>query len=160
MERRDRENAAPTPRIVVAIDEVADLLAVSDKSVEQALVRLAQRGREAGFHLLCSTQRPSAEAVPGALKANLPARLVGKVASGQEALTATGIPGSNAETLMGSGDFIAVVGGQITRFQAAYSGLLDIRRANAYLNGQPADQASTSAADLPGVDQDLYAEQP
>jgi S-DNA-T family DNA segregation ATPase FtsK/SpoIIIE len=104
------------------------LLAVSDKAVEKALVRLAQRGREAGFHVICSTQRPSAEAVPGALKANLPTRLVGKVASGQEALTAAGIPGTNAEFLMGSGDFIAVMGGHITRFQASFTGLIDIRR--------------------------------
>jgi S-DNA-T family DNA segregation ATPase FtsK/SpoIIIE len=128
MERRDRENAPPSPRIIIAIDEVADLLSISDKSVEKALVRLAQRGREAGFHILCSTQRPSAEAVPGALKANLPARLIGKVASGQEALTAAGIPGTNAEFLMGSGDFISVIGGHVTRFQASFTGSIDIRR--------------------------------
>jgi S-DNA-T family DNA segregation ATPase FtsK/SpoIIIE len=134
MERRDRENAPPSPRIIIAIDEVADLLAICDKAVEKALVRLAQRGREAGFHIICSTQRPSAEALPGALKANLPARLVGKVASGQEALTATGIPGTNAEFLMGNGDFVAVMGGRITRFQASYSGLLDIRRILDYMH--------------------------
>lgn len=127
MERRDRENAPATPRIIIAIDEVSDLLITGGKEVEQALIRLAQRGREAGFHLLCSTQRPSAGAVPGALKANLPARLVGKVASGQEALTAAGLPGSNAEQLRGSGDFVAIIGGQFTRFQAAYTGPTDIR---------------------------------
>lgn len=127
MERRDREDAPPMPRIVVAVDEVADLLTVADKEVERLLVRLAQRGRESGFHLLCSTQRPSAEAIPGALKANLPARLIGKVASAQEALMATGISATNAEMLVGSGDFVAVIGGQITRFQAAYSGPLDIQ---------------------------------
>jgi S-DNA-T family DNA segregation ATPase FtsK/SpoIIIE len=128
MERRDRENAPPSPRIILAVDEVADLLTISDKSVEKALVRLAQRGREAGFHIVCSTQRPSADAVPGALKANLPSRLIGKVSSGQESLTAAGIPGTNAEFLMGSGDFVSVIGGHTTRFQAAYTGLIDIRR--------------------------------
>jgi S-DNA-T family DNA segregation ATPase FtsK/SpoIIIE len=133
MERRDRENAPPTPRIVVAIDEVGDLLAVADRKVEHALVRLAQRGREAGFHIVVSTQRPSAEAVPGALKANLPARLIGRVASGQEAIMAAGISGTNAELLIGSGDFVAVIGGQVTRFQAAYTGPLDIQRIVAYL---------------------------
>ncbi len=133
MERRDREGAGPTPRIIVAIDEVGDLLAVADKEVERLLVRLAQRGREAGFHLLISTQRPSADAVPGALKANLPARLIGRVASGQEALTAAGIPGTNAELLVGSGDFAAVVGSQVTRFQAAYTGPVDIQRTVEYL---------------------------
>jgi S-DNA-T family DNA segregation ATPase FtsK/SpoIIIE len=133
MERRDQENAPPTPRIIVAVDEVSDLLSTSDKEVEKALVRLAQRGREAGFHLICSTQRPSAEALPGALKANLPTRLIGKVASGQEALTATGIPGSGAELLGGSGDFIGIIGGQITHFQAAYTGILDVREIYDYL---------------------------
>lgn len=150
MERRDRENAPPTPRMIVAVDEVGDLLAVGEKSIEQNLVRLAQRGREAGFHLLCSTQRPSAEAVPGALKANLPARLIGKVASGQEALTAAGIPGTDAETLMGSGDFLVVVGGQVTRFQAAYTGLLDIQRITDYLNTSN-PRVAEAPADLPAV---------
>lgn len=140
MERRDRESAPATPRVIVAVDEVGDLLSISDKEVERALTRLAQRGREAGFHIVCSTQRPSADAVPSALKANLPARLVGKVASSQEALTATGISGTNAETLTGSGDFIAVIGGQITRFQAAYTGSLDIR----YIQKQLASSTSTS----------------
>jgi S-DNA-T family DNA segregation ATPase FtsK/SpoIIIE len=143
MERRDRENAPATPRVIVAVDEVGDLLSISGKEVERALTRLAQRGREAGFHIVCSTQRPSADAVPSALKANLPARLVGKVASSQEALTATGISGTNAETLTGSGDFIAVVGGQITRFQSAYTGSLDIR----YIQKQLASATSTSGHD-------------
>lgn len=157
MERRDRENAPATPRIIIAVDEVGDLLATSDKDVERALVRLAQRGREAGFHIICSTQRPSAEAVPGALKANLPARLVGKVASGQEALTATGIPGTNAETLMGSGDFVAVVGGQITRFQAAYTGSLDIRYILKQLEIPASKGGSNRPIALPEGSEDFYA---
>ncbi len=127
MERRDQENAPTTPRIIIAIDEVGDLLATADKEVEDLLNRLAQRGREAGFHLLISTQRPSADSIPGSLKANLPARLIGRVASGQEAIMAAGIPGTNAELLVGSGDFVAVIGSQITRFQAAYTGPLDIQ---------------------------------
>lgn len=128
MERRDREGLPATPRIVVAVDEVGDLLAVGDKSIEKNLVRLAQRGREAGFHLICSTQRPSSDAVPSSLKANLPTRLVGKVASAQEALTAAGISGTGAETLMGNGDFISVIGGQVHHFQAAFTGPLDLQR--------------------------------
>jgi S-DNA-T family DNA segregation ATPase FtsK/SpoIIIE len=128
MERRDQEEAPTTPRIIIAIDEVGDLLATADKEIEDLLNRLAQRGREAGFHLLISTQRPSADSIPSALKANLPARLIGRVASGQEAIMAAGIPGTNAELLVGSGDFVAVVGSQITRFQAAYTGPLDIQR--------------------------------
>lgn len=128
MERRDRENASPTPRIVVAIDEVGDLIMTGKKPIEEVLVRLAQRGREAGIHLICSTQRPSAEAVPSTLKANLPARLVGKVASAQDALIAAGISATNAEALRGCGDFLAIVGGNAERFQAAYTDSIDIQR--------------------------------
>ncbi|NDJ54523.1 MAG: DNA translocase FtsK [Chloroflexi bacterium] len=138
MVRRDREDAPPLPRIVVAVDEVGDLLSIADKEVEQLLVRLAQRGREAGIHLICSTQRPSADAIPGALKANLPARLVGKVASSQEALMATGIPGTNAEQLTGAGDFLSIVGSKVQRFQAAYNDPLDIERIVEFLLSSPA----------------------
>lgn len=143
MERRDRENAPATPRIIIAVDEVGDLITTGGKDVENLLVRLAARGRESGFHLLCSTQRPSADAVPSGLKANLPARLIGRVASGQEALTAAGISGTNAEMLVGNGDFVAVVGAQITRFQAAYTGLMDIRAILAQL-GVTASRSSHS----------------
>jgi S-DNA-T family DNA segregation ATPase FtsK/SpoIIIE len=152
MERRDREDAPPTPRIIVAIDEVGDLLDIADKEVEHLLVRLAQRGREAGFHLLLSTQRPSAQAVPGALKANLPARLVGKVASAQEALMAAGVSSTNAEELVGSGDFMAVIGGQTTRFQAAYTGPVDTERIVAFLQEHAAD--ANGAAASPAIDPD------
>lgn len=151
MERRDQENLPATPRIVLAVDEVADLLTMGGKEVENLLVRLAQRGREAGFHLICSTQRPSANAVPSSIKANLPARLVGKVASAQEALTASGISGTSAETLMGNGDFISIIGGQITRFQVAYTGLPDIQ----HLIGEYFEQETYY---LPVEDEELYEE--
>lgn len=148
MERRDREDAPPTPRIIVAVDEVGDLLDIADKEVEHLLVRLAQRGRESGFHLLLSTQRPSAQAVPGALKANLPARLVGKVSSAQEALMAAGVSSTNAEELVGSGDFMAVIGGQVTRFQAAYTGPVDTQRLVAYLQEHAADSNGATASPI------------
>lgn len=135
MERRDREGASSTPRIVIAIDEVSDMLSTSSKLVTQLLTRLAQRGREAGFHLLLSTQRPSADALPGSVKANLPARIVGKVTDGREAVTATGVSGTNAEQLIGSGDFIAVVASQVTRFQAAYTGPIDLHTLTQQING-------------------------
>ncbi len=151
MERRDAENAPATPRIIVAVDEVGDLITTGGKEIEALLVRLAQRGREAGFHLICSTQRPSADAVPSALKANLPARLIGRVASGQEALTAAGIPGTNAELLVGSGDFVAVVGAQVTRFQAAYTSLPDVQAIMAQLT---ADAMPDSEL---GIEEPVYA---
>jgi S-DNA-T family DNA segregation ATPase FtsK/SpoIIIE len=119
MERRDRENVS-SPRIIVAVDELYDLLTTGGKEVEIALVRIAQRGREAGLHLVAGVQKPSAAAIGGMLKANFPVRLVGKVGSAEDARTAAGISGTGAEKLLGRGDFIAVASGQVIRFQAAW----------------------------------------
>ncbi len=121
MERRDRDGIS-APALVVAIDELADLLATGGKPVEQALLRLGQRGREAGIHLVACTQKPAAAVVSGVLKANFPVRLVGAVASADDARVAAGLPGTGAEKLLGRGDFLLVAKGEIIRFQAAYAG--------------------------------------
>ncbi len=118
MDRRDILGVT-LPRIVIMVDEVVDLLMVGGKPVETALIRLAQRGREAGLHLVIGAQKPSA-GVLGAVKANLPVRLVGRVSSADDARVASGVAASGAEKLTGHGDFLAVAGGQITRFQTAY----------------------------------------
>ncbi len=120
MERRDSTGIS-NPTIVVGIDELADLLIIGGKTVETALVRLAQRGREAGIHLVTCTQKPSAELVSGLLKANFPVRLVGAVSSPEDAKVASGLAGIGAEKLLGRGDFLLVAKGDVTRFQAAYT---------------------------------------
>lgn len=120
MERRDRAGSS-LPRLVVAIDELADLLQVGGKPVDDALARLTQRGREAGIHVIAATQRPAAALVGGLVKANFPVRLVGSVTSAEDAKVAAGIPGTGAERLLGRGDFLLVVKGQVIRFQAAYA---------------------------------------
>jgi S-DNA-T family DNA segregation ATPase FtsK/SpoIIIE len=119
MERRDREGVS-SPHIVIAVDELYDLLMTGGKEVEIALVRIAQRGREAGLHLIAGVQKPSAAAIGGMLKANFPVRLVGKVSSGEDARMAAGVSGTGAEKLTGRGDFVAVASGQVIRFQAAW----------------------------------------
>lgn len=119
MERRDRAGKN-LPRLVVAIDELADLLQVGGKPVSDALARLTQRGREAGIHVIAATQRPAAALVGGLVKANFPVRLVGSVTSAEDARVAAGIPGTEAERLLGRGDFLLVAKGQVIRFQAAY----------------------------------------
>ena len=119
MERRDREGVSQ-PRIVIAIDELTDLLTTSGKRVELALTRIAQRGREAGLHLLAGAQKPASTVLGPLLKANFPVRLVGRVGSAEDARVATGIGASGAEKLMGRGDFLAVYASQVTRFQAAW----------------------------------------
>ncbi len=118
MERRDRESQA-APRLVIAVDELAEALTLAGRRAEAALTRLAQRGREAGLHVVAATQRPAAAALAPMLKANFPARLVGRVASAEDARVASGRAGTGAERLLGRGDFLAVAAGQVTRFQAA-----------------------------------------
>jgi len=124
---RDREGRVPAdaerlgePRVVVVVDELADLLMMTGKGAQQALTRLAQRGREAGIHLVACTQKPSCKVVGSLARANFPVRLVGQVTSPEEAKLATGYSGTGADRLRGPGDFVAVTGGQVTHFQAAY----------------------------------------
>jgi S-DNA-T family DNA segregation ATPase FtsK/SpoIIIE len=127
MLHRDREGRQPAcagqngeARVVVVIDELADLLMMTGKATQGALTRLTQRGREAGIHLVACTQKPASRVVGSLAKANFPVRLVGRVTSPEDAKVATGYAGTGAERLCGPGDFIAVTGGQVTRFQAAY----------------------------------------
>ncbi len=125
MERRDHAGAS-TPVMVVAVDELADLLQTGGAETEASLTRISQRGREAGIHLVACTQKPTAELIGGAMKANFPVRLVGAVASRDEARYAAGIADSGAEKLEGKGDFLLVAKGETVRFQAAWIGPRDL----------------------------------
>ena len=129
MERRDRDGIS-SPHIVVAVDELLEVLAMdsranSGKEIETALTRIAQRGREAGLHLVAGAQKPSSAVIGSLLKANFPTRLVGRVGSAEDARVATGLAGSGAEKLLGRGDFLAVATGQVVRFQAAWTSAQD-----------------------------------
>ena len=119
MERRD-ERGINHPRLVLFIDELADLLMIGGKELEFALTRLSQRGREAGVHVVACTQKPTAAVIGSLTKANFPVRLVGSVTSPEEAKIAAGVSGTGAERLQGRGDFLLVLKGQSTRFCAAY----------------------------------------
>lgn len=127
MEQRDR-SGSNSPALIVAVDELADLLQVGGKSVEALLTRLAQRGRQSGIHLVACTQKPTASLIGSAIKANFPVRLVGAVASRDEARYATGITDSGAEKLMGRGDFLLVAHGECARFQAAWLGTKELEK--------------------------------
>ena len=119
MERRDAQGVN-RPALVVAVDELADLIQTGGSAVEAMLTRLSQRGRESGIHLICCTQKPSAALIGSAMKANFPVRLVGSVAGKDEARYATGLSDSGAEKLEGKGDFLLVAKGELVRFQAAW----------------------------------------
>ena len=126
MERRDRLGHV-RPRIVLAIDELADLMQVGGSAVVRALTRLTQRGRKAGVHVVACTQKPTAAVVGSLVKANFPLRLVGSVASPEDAKVAAGMRGTGAEKLLGRGDFLLVNKGQVVRFQAAWVEEREIR---------------------------------
>ncbi|MBX3012762.1 MAG: DNA translocase FtsK [Caldilineaceae bacterium] len=127
MERRDRQKVN-RPVLVVAIDELADLLQTGGREIEAILTRLSQRGREAGIHLVACTQKPTSALIGSAIKANFPVRLVGAVASKDEARYATGLSDSGAEKLQGKGDFLLISKGEQVRFQAAWLGPKDLNQ--------------------------------
>lgn len=127
MERRDR-SGLQRPRIVVVIDELADLLMMGGPELETYLTRLVQRGRGAGIHIIAATQKPSAATVSSLMRSNFPMRILGRVVSAQDAHIAAGVGGTNAERLLGKGDMLAIVQGQCCRFQAAYISEPEIRR--------------------------------
>ena len=112
------EKVEQMPYIVCVIDEFSDLMAV-DKSVEKDVMRLAQKARAAGIHLLLATQRPSVDVVTGVLKANFPTRLAYKVASRIDSQTIIDMPG--AENLIGRGDCLFLASdGALKRLHGAF----------------------------------------
>jgi S-DNA-T family DNA segregation ATPase FtsK/SpoIIIE len=127
MERRDLRGRN-SPRVVVLIDELAELMMAGGREIERPLTRLAQRGREAGIHLVACTQRPSAAVIGGLIKSNFPVRIVGSVASAEDAKIAAGLPRTGAERLLGKGDFYVIARGEQFRVQGACASPLEVRR--------------------------------
>jgi S-DNA-T family DNA segregation ATPase FtsK/SpoIIIE len=139
MEARGSREAsgASVPRIVVVMDELADLMQMGGRALGAPLTRLAQRGREAGIHVIACTQKPSSQVMGALIRANFPVRLVGKVVSPEDARVAAGIGGTSAEKLAGHGDFLAVASGQVLRFQAAYVGSAEMEQVVAQMGSSP-----------------------
>lgn len=133
MVRRDRENISE-PRVIIFIDEVADLMEQGGKAMDRLMTRLTQRGRSAGIHIIACTQKPLVASIGSLTRSNFPVRLVGSVASADDAKIAAGLPGTGAEKLLGRGDFLLIAKGHVTRFQAAYVNEQEIRQIISRMN--------------------------
>ena len=114
------EGVQPMPRLVILIDELADLMLVAAKDVEESICRIAQMGRAAGIHMVIATQRPSADVITGLMKANIPSRIAFAVDSALNSRII--LDSSGAEKLVGKGDMLyAPIGaGKPTRVQGTF----------------------------------------
>ncbi|MDH5509021.1 MAG: FtsK/SpoIIIE domain-containing protein, partial [Nitrospinota bacterium] len=124
------------PYIVVVIDELADLMMVSSKDVEDSLARLAQMARAAGIHLIVATQRPSVDVLTGLIKANFPARISYQVRTRVDSRTI--LDSMGADTLLGKGDMLYLPAGasKLVRIHGPFVSDEEIHRVVDYLKDQ------------------------
>ncbi len=126
----------PLPYIILVIDELADLMIVSSREVEEAITRLAQMARAAGIHLIIATQRPSVNVLTGIIKANFPARISFQVSSKVDSRTILDTMG--AENLLGEGDMLFLPPGvaNLERIHGAYVSEEEVKNVADFLRNQ------------------------
>ena len=169
IEQYDEETGEPhrtLPYIVIIIDELADLMMVSGKEVEESITRLAQMARAVGIHLVLATQRPSVDVITGLIKANFPARISYRVSSKVDSRTI--IDANGAEGLLGKGDmlFLPPASSQVVRIHGAYVDEVEIGKTVAEVKrqGRPeydttitkSDEELDDSGDLPGRRDPLF----
>jgi DNA segregation ATPase FtsK/SpoIIIE, S-DNA-T family len=136
----DPEPIEEMPLIVIVIDELADLMMVTGKKIEELIARIAQKARAAGIHLILATQRPSVDVITGLIKANIPSRIAFQVASKVDSRTILDQMG--AETLLGQGDMLYLPPGtgHPQRVHGAFVSDGEVHRVVEYLKAQGGPQ--------------------
>ncbi|MFN7624065.1 MAG: DNA translocase FtsK, partial [Acidobacteriota bacterium] len=132
----DPDSPEPLPYIVVVIDELADLMMVSARDVEESITRLAQMARAVGIHLVLATQRPSVDVITGLIKANFPSRISFRVSSKVDSRTI--IDTNGAEQLLGQGDMLFLPPGtaRLIRVHGAYVDEKEVKRICDFVRSQ------------------------
>lgn len=149
----------PLPLLVVIVDELADLMMVASKEVEDAIIRLGQKARAAGIHMILATQRPSVDVISGLIKANVPSRMAFAVSSGTDSRTI--LDENGAEKLLGRGDmlFKPIDENHPLRLQGAFISDDDVERIVTFIKQQACadyddtfDLGEVSDADMSTLD--------
>ena len=130
------EPLKPLPYIVIAIDELADLMMIARSEVETSIARLAQMARAVGIHLVLATQRPSVDIITGVIKANIPCRMAFRVSSKVDSRTI--IDSNGAEALLGQGDmlFLPPASSRLVRVHGSYASEAEIKRITDFIRQQ------------------------
>ncbi|MFO8163577.1 MAG: DNA translocase FtsK [Desulfatiglandales bacterium] len=147
------------PYIIIIIDELADLMMVSSREVEESLTRLAQMARAAGIHMILATQRPSVDVLTGIIKANFPTRISFQVSSRVDSRTILDTMG--AEHLLGDGDMLFLPPGvsKLTRIHGAYVSEEEVKRVTSFLKAQMKPDYDSSIADEISVEEEPEEEE-
>jgi S-DNA-T family DNA segregation ATPase FtsK/SpoIIIE len=158
----------PLPYIVIAIDELADLMMIARSEVETSIARLAQMARAVGIHLILATQRPSVDIITGVIKANIPSRIAFRVS--QKVDSRTIIDGNGAEALLGQGDmlFLPPASARLVRVHGSYASEAEIKQITDHTRKQAepqyneqvtlSEQEADAGGEFDGEQDDLFDE--